>query len=68
MMNISTMRIKQYNSTKKTVIIVNSVPICIVDDCDKIVSNIIAYLNGDDVPIADNEIKKTLTKLRTMFD
>lgn len=61
-MNITTKRVKQYNSTTKTVIMVDNEPICIVQGCGKTVSNIIAYLNGYDVPIADGAIKKALDK------
>lgn len=63
-MNVTTYRIKQYNSTHKTVICINDVPICIVDGCGKTVSNIIAYLNGYDVPIADGKIKRILDKYK----
>lgn len=62
-MNITTKRVKQYNSTTKTVIMVNGDPVCIVQGCGKTVSNIIAYLNGYDVPIADGAIKKALDKI-----
>ena len=62
-MNITTKRVKQYNSTTKTVIMVNGDPVCIVRGCGKTVSNIIAYLNGYDVPIADGVIKKALDKI-----
>ena len=58
-MNITTYRIKQYNSTSKTVICVNGKPICMAVG-GKTVSNIIAYLNGYDVVIADGRIKKIL--------
>lgn len=63
-MEITTKRIKQYNSTNKTIIMVNKEPICIVDGVGKTVSNIIAYLNGYDVPIADGKIKKILDSVR----
>lgn len=63
-MNITTYRIKQYNSTFKTVISVDGKPICIVSGTGKTVSNIIAYLNGYDVVIADGKIKKILDMCR----
>lgn len=63
-MDIKTYRIKQYNSTHKTVITVDQKPICIVSGCGRTVSNIIAYLNGYDVQINDGAIKKKLDKLR----
>lgn len=59
-MTITTCRVKQYNSTFKTVISVNAKPICIVEGVGKTVSNIIAYLKGYDVDIADGKIKKAL--------
>ena len=59
-MNITTHRIKQYNSTYKTVVSVDGKPICIVAGVGKTASNIIAYLNGYDVDIADGKIKKAL--------
>lgn len=62
-MNITTKRVKQYNSTTKTVIMVNGDPVCIVRGCGKTVSNIIAYLNGYDVLISDNAVKKALDKV-----
>lgn len=62
-MDIKTYRIKQYNSTYKTVITVNGEPVCIVQGTGKTVSNIIAYLNGYDVEISDNKIKKKLDKV-----
>lgn len=63
-MEITTYRIKQYNSTYKTVICVNGEPICIVDGCGKNVSNIIAYLNGYNVVISDGKIKSILDRYK----
>ena len=63
-MDITTYRIKQYNSTYKTVICVDTIPICVVDGCGKTVSNIIAYLNGYNTIISDGSIKKILDKYR----
>ena len=62
-MDIQTYRIKQYNSTYKTVVTVDGKPICIVDGCGRTVSNIMSYLNGYDVPINDGKIKKILDKI-----
>jgi hypothetical protein len=59
-MNITTHRIKQYNSTYKTVVCVDGEPICIVAGVGKTLSNVIAYLNGYDVPISDGKIKIAL--------
>lgn len=63
-MNITTYRIKQYNSTYKTVICIDDKPVCIVKGVGKTVSNIIAYLNGYDDTISDGRIKKLLDKYR----
>lgn len=59
-MYITTCRIKQYNSTYKTVVCVDGKPVCIVAGVGKTLSNVIAYLNGYDVDIADGKIKKAL--------
>lgn len=61
-MNITTHRIKQYNSTYKTIVSVDGKPICIVAGVGKTLSNVIAYLNGYDVDIADGKIKKALDR------
>ena len=63
-MKITTHRIKQYNSTCKTVVCVDDKPICIVAGVGKTLSNVIAYLNGYDTDIADDKIKKALDKYR----
>lgn len=65
MINITTYRIKQYNSTCKTVVCIDEVPICIVAGCGKTLSNIIAYLNGYNVNISDGKIKKILDKYKS---
>lgn len=63
-MRIDTYRVKQYNSTTKTVITVNDVPVCIVAGKGITASNIIAYLQGCDVEIKDGAVKKILDKAR----
>lgn len=63
-MNVTTHRIKQYNATYKTVVCVDGKPVCIVAGVGKTLSNVIAYLNGYDVPIADGKIKKILERYR----
>lgn len=63
-MNITTHRIKQYNSTYKTVVCVDDKPVCIVQGVGKTLSNVIAYLNGYDVDITDGKIKKALDRCR----
>ena len=61
-MNITTYRIKQYNSTYKTVVCVDGVPVCLTRSNSR-ASNIISYLSGYDVEINDGAIKKKLDKL-----
>ena len=59
-MTINTYRVKQYNSTFKTVVCIDGKPICIVQGCGKTVSNIVSYIQGYDVKINDGRIKKIL--------
>lgn len=63
-MIVTTKRVKQYNSTTKTVVIIDGEPLCIVQGCGRTVSNILAYLDGYDVEISDGRIKNLLTKVR----
>jgi len=63
-MKITTYRVKQYNATYKTVVCVYDKPICIVAGVGKTLSNVIAYLNGYDVDIADGKVKKILDKCK----
>lgn len=62
-MNVKTFRVKQYNSTSKTVIMADDEPVCIVAGCGKTVSNIVAYLSGYDVQISDERIKRKCDKI-----
>lgn len=62
-MNITQTRVKQYNSTYKTVISVDGVPICITRS-NKRASDIMSYLSGYEVEINDGKLKKQLDKLR----
>lgn len=52
-MTITTHRVKQYNSTCKTVVCVDSKPIYIVSGNGKTLSNIVSYLSGYKTEIAD---------------
>lgn len=63
-MLITQTRIKQYNSTYKTVICVEGLPVCITAS-NKRASDIISYLNGYDVEIKDGKIKKQLDKAKS---
>ena len=61
---VTTHRVKQYNSTSKTVVCVNGVPVCIVDGVGKTLSNIVSYLQGNTtVEINDGAIKKALDEV-----
>lgn len=62
-MTITQTRVKQYNSTYKTVVSVDGVPVAMTK-ADKRASDIVAYLNGYDVEIKDGTIRKTLDKYR----
>lgn len=62
-MDIQVYRVKQYNSTSKSVVVVNGKPICIVQGNGKTLSNIISYLNGYNVEISDKHIEKILDKV-----
>ena len=63
-MRIDTYRVKQYNSTSKTVVCIDGKPICIVQGFGKTLSNIISYIQGYDVEIFDGKIKKILDKYK----
>ena len=62
-MNITQTRVKQYNSTYKTVISVDGVPVCITRS-NKRASDIMSYLSGYEVEINDGKLKKQLNKIR----
>nr|DAQ21543.1 MAG TPA: hypothetical protein [Caudoviricetes sp.] len=62
-MKITQTRVKQYNSTYKTVIAVDGVPVCITQS-NKRASDIVSYLSGYDVEINDGKLKKQLDKIR----
>lgn len=62
-MNITQTRVKQYNSTYKTVISVDGVPVCITRS-NKRASDIMSYLSGYEVKINDGKLKKQLDKIR----
>jgi hypothetical protein len=62
-MEIKLYKVKQYNSTSKTVVCIDGQPVCIVQG-KKTLSNILAYLQGYEVEIKDGKIKKILNKYR----
>lgn len=62
--NVTTHRVKQYNSTSKTVVCANGIPVCIVDGVGKTLSNVVSYLQGNTtVEINDGAIKKALDEV-----
>ena len=61
-MNIQTYKVKQYNSTTKTVVCIDDKPVCIVKG-QKTLSNILAYMQGYDVEIKDGKVKKNIDKM-----
>lgn len=63
-MKIDTYRVKQYNSTSKTVVCIDGNPVCIVSGCGKTLSNIVAYIQGYDVKINDEKIKRVIDKYK----
>ena len=63
-MEIKAYRVKQYNSTTKTVITADGVPVCIVAGKGITASNVMAYLQGCDVEIKDGAVKKVLDKVK----
>jgi PHD/YefM family antitoxin component YafN of YafNO toxin-antitoxin module len=60
---ITQTRVKQYNSTYKTVVSVDGVPVCITRS-NKRASDIMSYLSGYEVEINDGKLKKQLDKIR----
>lgn len=62
-MDIKVIKVKQYNSTYKNILMVDGIPICIVAG-DKKTSECIQYLSGYNIDINDGKIKKILDKYR----
>lgn len=62
-MIISTLKIKEYNSTPKHVIIVNGTPICIVRGNNSL-RDCISYLTNGEPKLKDGKIMKMLDKAR----
>lgn len=63
MIDVRVVKIKQYNSTYKHVLLVDGEPVCIAKGADKI-NDCIAYLSGRDVVINDGKIRKKLDELK----
>lgn len=62
-MDIRLLKVKQYNSTYKRILMIDDNPVCIVAS-DKRASECIQYLNGYNADINDGKIKKILDKYR----
>ena len=62
-MKITQTRVKQYNSTYKTVISVDGIPVCITRS-NKRASDIVSYLSGYEAEINDGKLKKQLDKIK----
>ena len=60
-MEVKTYKVKQYNSTNKTVVMIDDEPVCIVKG-KKTLSNILAYIQGYEVEIKDGKVKKSIDK------
>lgn len=65
-MKIKTFKVKQYNSTIKTVVMVNDEPVCICGS-GQTLSTILSYLQGYSEVITDGKVKKRLDKVREEF-
>lgn len=62
-MNISTTKVKQYGSTYKNILMVDSVPVCIVRG-SKSLNDCISYLMNGEPILKDGAIMKLLDKLK----
>lgn len=62
-MKITIEKVKQYNSTKKYVVIVDSVSV-VVCNSEEDASKIISYLDGYNVDIHDNSVLKILDDIK----
>ena len=62
-MEIEIVKVKQYNSTFKYILMANGVPACITDSYKR-ASVLGAYLNGYEVELNDGSVKKVLDRLK----
>lgn len=62
-MDIKVVKVKQYNSTYKRILMVDGLPVCITAS-EKRASECIQYLSGYNADINDGTIKKILDKYR----
>ena len=62
-MDIKTVKVKQYNSTWKHILMIDNNPVCIFNSENRI-AEALQYLNGYDSDINDGYVKKELDKYR----
>lgn len=62
-MNISTVKVKEYNSTHKHILLVDGVPVCIVRGA-KSLNDCINYLMNGEPSLKDGKIMKFLDKAK----
>lgn len=62
-MNISTIKVKEYNSTKKYILMVESIPVCIIKG-NKNLADCISYLMNGEPSLKDGRIAKLLDKVK----
>lgn len=63
MMNINIVKIKEYNSTYKHILVVNGTPICIVRGNNSL-NDCISYLMNGEPSLKDGKIKRLLDKVK----
>lgn len=62
-MNISTVKVKQYSSTYKHILMVEGVPVCIARG-NKSLNDCISYLMNGEPTLKDGRIMKILDKVK----
>ena len=62
-MNISSVKLKEYNSTNKHILMVNRTPVCIVKG-NKSLNDCISYLMNGEPPLKDGRIQKIFDRLK----
>lgn len=62
-MDVKIMKLKQYNSTWKHLLLINDEPLCFFESQNR-VNEALHYVNGYDANIDDGYIKKILDKYR----
>lgn len=62
-MNISSVKVKEYNSTNKHILMVDGNPVCIARG-NKSLNDCISYLMNGEPDLKDRRIKKILDKVK----